>query len=144
MKVTQSCPTLCDPIGYTVHGMLQARILGWGAIPFSRRSSNPWIEPRSPALQADSLPSEPPGKPRPLLRICCCLASLRVRDPGDTTRRISSVFYDPASNVTYHHHHCYVPSVMQTNPETLWKGPAQGHGNQENSGQFCSEADYHK
>ena len=39
MKVAQSCQTLCDPIEYTVHGILQARILEWVAIPFSRGSS---------------------------------------------------------------------------------------------------------
>ena len=42
--VTQSCPTLCDPMdcslpGFSVHGILQARILEWVAIPLSRRSS---------------------------------------------------------------------------------------------------------
>ena len=42
---------------------LQARILQWVAIPFSRGSSQPGIEPRSPALQVDSLPAEPQGKP---------------------------------------------------------------------------------
>ena len=36
MKVAQSCPTLCDPKDYTVHGILQARILEWVAYPFSR------------------------------------------------------------------------------------------------------------
>ena len=41
VKVTQSCPTLCDPIDYTVHGILQARILEWVAFPFSRGSSQP-------------------------------------------------------------------------------------------------------
>ena len=41
VKVTQSCPTLCDPMDYTVHGILQARILEWVAFPFSRRSSWP-------------------------------------------------------------------------------------------------------
>ena len=41
----------------------QARILEWAAIPFSRGSANPGIEPGSPTLQADSLPSAPPGKP---------------------------------------------------------------------------------
>ena len=41
VKVTQPCPTLCDPINYTVHGMLQARILEWVAFPFSRGSSQP-------------------------------------------------------------------------------------------------------
>ena len=39
VKVAQSCLTLCDHIGYTVHGILQARILGWVAVPFSRGSS---------------------------------------------------------------------------------------------------------
>ena len=41
MKATQSCPTLCDPMDYTVHGILQARILEWVAFPFSRGSSWP-------------------------------------------------------------------------------------------------------
>ena len=41
VKVTQSCLTLCDPMGYTVHGILQARILEWVAFPFSRASSQP-------------------------------------------------------------------------------------------------------
>ena len=41
VKVTQSCPTLCDPMDYTVHGILQARILEWVAFPFSRGSSQP-------------------------------------------------------------------------------------------------------
>ena len=48
---------------YTVPGILQARILEWVALPFSRGSSNPGIEPRSPALQVDSLPAKPQGKP---------------------------------------------------------------------------------
>ena len=37
----QSCPTLCDPIDYRVHGILQASILDWVAFPFSRGSSKP-------------------------------------------------------------------------------------------------------
>ena len=49
---------------YTVHGILQARILEWVAFPFSGDLPNPGIEPRSPALQADSLAAEPPGKPK--------------------------------------------------------------------------------
>ena len=40
--VTQSCPTLCDPLDYTGHGILQARILEWVAFPFFRGSSQPW------------------------------------------------------------------------------------------------------
>jgi len=51
----------CSPIGFSVHGILQARILEWVALPSSGDLSNPGIKPRSPALQTDSLPSEPPG-----------------------------------------------------------------------------------
>ena len=45
-EVAQSCPTLCDPVdcnllGFSVHGILQARILEWIAISFSRGSSRP-------------------------------------------------------------------------------------------------------
>ena len=39
VKVTQLCLTLCDPMEYTVHGILQARILEWVAYPFSKGSS---------------------------------------------------------------------------------------------------------
>ena len=41
MKITQSCLILCNHMGYTVHGILQARILEWVAVPFSRGSSQP-------------------------------------------------------------------------------------------------------
>ena len=41
VKVTQSCLTLCDPMDYTVQGILQARILEWVAVPVSRASSQP-------------------------------------------------------------------------------------------------------
>ena len=41
VKVTQLCPTLCDPMDYTVPGILQARILEWVAFSFSRGSSQP-------------------------------------------------------------------------------------------------------
>ena len=41
VKATQLCPTLCNPMDCTVHGVLQARILEWVAFPFSRRSSQP-------------------------------------------------------------------------------------------------------
>jgi len=56
VKVTQLCPTLCDPMdcsppGSSVHGVLQASILKGVAIPFSRGLPNPGIEARSPALQ---------------------------------------------------------------------------------------------
>ena len=41
VKAAQSCPTLCDPVDYTVHGILQTRTLEQVAFPFSRGSSQP-------------------------------------------------------------------------------------------------------
>ena len=64
MKVTQLCMTLCDAMDYRVHGILQGRILEWVVVPFSRGSSQPRDQPRSPALRADSLQAEPQGKPK--------------------------------------------------------------------------------
>ena len=65
--VAQSCPTLCDHMdcslpGSSVHGILQTRIL---ELPFPSPGDTPasGIKPGSPALQADSLPSELPEKP---------------------------------------------------------------------------------
>ena len=60
VKVAQSSLTLCNPMDYTVHGILQARILEWVNFSLSRGTS----QPRSPALQVDSLPAEPQGKPK--------------------------------------------------------------------------------
>ena len=54
----KSCPIHCSLPGSSVHGILQARILEWVAISFSRDLPNPGIEPRSPVLQADDLPTE--------------------------------------------------------------------------------------
>ena len=58
--VTQSCLTLCHPMDCnppdsSVHGIHQARILEWVAMPCSRGSSQPRDRTQSPALQADSL-----------------------------------------------------------------------------------------
>ena len=41
VKVAQLCLTFYDPIDYTVHGILQARILEWVAFPFPRGFSQP-------------------------------------------------------------------------------------------------------
>ena len=62
--------TLCDPMdcsppGSFVHGILQARILEWVSLSLLRGNlPNTGIQPRSPTLQADSLPAEPQGKPK--------------------------------------------------------------------------------
>ena len=68
VKGAQLCLTLCDFMDYAVHGIPRVKILEWVAIPFSRGSSQPRIKPKSPALQVDSLPAEPPGKPKILLK----------------------------------------------------------------------------
>ena len=67
-KSLQSCPTLCDlmhcsPPGSSVHEFSTQEY--WSGVPFPSPGDlpNPGIEPGSPALQADSLLSEPPGKP---------------------------------------------------------------------------------
>ena len=65
LTVAQSCLTLCDPVdcslpGSCVHRGLQARILE--SDPSPGDLPNPGIKPRSPALQADSLPGDPPAK----------------------------------------------------------------------------------
>ena len=67
--VTPSCPTLCDPMdcslpGSSVHGILQVRILEWVTMTSPGDLPDPGMNPRSPALQEDSLPSEPSGKPK--------------------------------------------------------------------------------
>ena len=64
MKVSLSCPTLCDPIDYTVHGILQARILEWVAFP-SRGSSQPRDQTQVSGIAGRFfLSAEPQGKPK--------------------------------------------------------------------------------
>ena len=67
--VAQSCPTLCDPIdcgppGSSVHRDSPGKNTGVNSWPPPGDLPDPGIKPRSPALQADFLPSEPPGKPK--------------------------------------------------------------------------------
>ena len=64
VKVTQLCLTLWDPVDHTVHGILQARILEWVAIPFYRGSSQPRDQIQVSQFQVDSSPGEPQGKPK--------------------------------------------------------------------------------
>ena len=81
VKVTQSCPTLCDLMDYTVHGILQARIMEWLAIPFSRGSSQPRDGTQVSCIAGGSLPSEPPGKPSYKSVPSLNMNSLDSRDP---------------------------------------------------------------
>ena len=71
-KLLQLCSTLCGPMdyslpGFSVHGILQARILEWVAMPSSRGSPDLRIKPAAPVpltLQADSLPLSHLGNPK--------------------------------------------------------------------------------
>ena len=66
VSVTQTCPTFCDPMDCVRQAPLSlgfSRPEYWSGLPFPSPGDlpNPGIELESPALQADSLPSEPPG-----------------------------------------------------------------------------------
>ena len=82
VKVTQSFLTLCDPMDYTVHGILQARILDWVAFPFSRGSSQPrdWIQVSY--IAGRFFTTEPPEKPSQMKLAQSCLT---LCDPMDYT-----------------------------------------------------------
>ena len=72
MLVAQWCLTLCDsrdcsPPGSSVHWVLQARYWSDLPLPPPEYLPDPGTEPGSPALQEDSLASEPPGKPKTVL-----------------------------------------------------------------------------
>ena len=64
--ITPSCPTLCDPMDYSLPGSSVefSRQEYWSGLPFCSSGDLPYplIKPRCPALQTDSLPSEPPRK----------------------------------------------------------------------------------
>ena len=66
--VAQACPALCNPMdcsspGSSVMGFSRQEYGRWVPFPSPGDLPDPGIEPRSPALKTDSLPSEPPGKP---------------------------------------------------------------------------------
>ena len=62
-EVSQSCPTLRDPMDCSLSGSSEY----WSGLPFPSPGDlpDPGIEPRSPSLQAEALTSEPPGKLSP-------------------------------------------------------------------------------
>ena len=68
VQLLNCCLTLCDPLdcsppGSSVHGVLQARILGWFTIPFSRGSSQPRDLTHISCTAGRFFTTEPPGKP---------------------------------------------------------------------------------
>ena len=99
MNITQLCPTLCNPMDYTVHEILQARILEWVDFLSPGDLPNPDIEPRSPTLQADSLPAELPGRPiygkSQSLKGCVNLFYLFFSQVG----RVRLPLYEPSKDI---------------------------------------------
>ena len=96
----------------------------WSTIPFSRESSQPGIEPRSPTLQADSLPSEPPGKP---------LFSIKVKKKKKLywmitindyicAKSVAEFWTDRNSSVTYFNDFLNASHMSPVNPSPkLWE-----------------------
>ena len=80
-----SCVRLCDPVDYTVHGILQARILEWVAFPFSRGSFQPGDQTQVSQIAGGFLPAESPGKPKNTEWVAFPF-SRRSSQPRDRTR----------------------------------------------------------
>ena len=87
VKVAQLCPTLCDPMDYTVHGILQARILEWVAFPFSRGSSQPTQGSNSGLLRCRLILYQLSHKGRPIILewVACPFSS------GSSQPRVSCI-----------------------------------------------------
>ena len=94
VKVTQPCLTLCDPVDYTVHGILQARILEWVAFPspriFPAQGSNPGLTHCRQILYQLSHKGSPFSSRTLTNRILSCLRRLlRTGEcPTDTTATV--------------------------------------------------------
>ena len=85
LSLVLSCLTSCNPMdwsppGSSAHGILQARILKQVACPPTADLPDPGIKPRSPVVQADSLPPESPGKPFYHLNLLFSLQFLKLQD----------------------------------------------------------------
>ena len=75
LKVTQSCPTLCNPMDYTVHRILLARILKWVAFPFSRGFAQPRDQTQVSCTAGAFFKLSHQGSPRILEQVACPFSS---------------------------------------------------------------------
>ena len=128
-KSLQSYPALCNPMehsppGSSIHGIIQARILEWVAIPFSKGSSHPGLKPRFPISQADSLPSEPPGKAMYICRcpyVCMCVCVcvyVSVYGGGGLVAKSCPTLVTPRTVA------CQVPLTIGFSRQECWSGLA--------------------
>ena len=106
-KFSQSCQTLCNPMDCSLPGSLSMEFSKkeyWRKQPFHSRGDlpNPGIKLRSPALQADSLPSEPPGEALVFLNpyfifflfpVLCFILSNFLRSVFQVLNQLCLIFY---------------------------------------------------
>ena len=123
--VAQSCLTLCDPMdcslpGFSVYGILQARILDWVTISFSRGTSWPRDQTQvscsqSPALQANSLPTQP------FFLVDCHLLKATLFDLS-TKYDVCCMLPHVLLSVTPWTVACQAPLSMEFSQKTYWGG----------------------
>ena len=122
LSSAQSCLTLCNPMNYSLagssaRGILQARILEWIAIPFSRGSSRPGNQTWISCIADRFFTTEPLGKPnsQATLGHFCWLMLVRSGDQNHAFRKSVLRIYDSISNKdsqnitsspTVFHHSC--------------------------------------
>ena len=125
VKVTQSCPTLCNPMDYTLHGILKARILEWVAFPFSRGFSQPRNPTQVSCIAGRFFISWATGKPKKTgvsslstrwVDVRACLLSptqlAGVPSPARSLTRVAGLWWgsplgsllDQVWKVSYPHH----------------------------------------
>ena len=90
------CPTLCNstdhcPTGFSVCGIIPARILEWVAIPYSRRSSQPRDRTYISCISGGLFPAEPPGKPFSPLQLLSLLILSRFCQESSSTWHLSAL-----------------------------------------------------
>ena len=117
--VTKLCLTLCDPMDCSLSGSCPwglSRQGYWSGLPCPPPGDlhSPGIEPRSPSLQADSIPSEPPGKPMNTGVYSLCLLPGNLPDPGIELR-------SPALQADS------LPTELSGNMNTCFRATNQNH-----------------
>ena len=105
----------CGWILYQLSHKGNPRILEWVAYPFSRGSSRPRDQPRSPALQEDSLPTEPQGKPKSVLQPQMSRCLPHKAFPGNLPPLLDSKSF----NRQLGHPQLWVPGMLTPIPRGL-------------------------